>query len=142
MLKNKRGALETSVNTIIVIVIGLTLLILGLTFVRGIFGKQTDLSDKAFEEANRELDSLGGQINELLTVSPDTIRINAGDTSGFVVLVKNVEQNTYSGVTANIKTSENALANNVKCEFSDGSDSKSLRTPLGSGTEDRLRVRV
>ena len=39
MIKGKKGALELSVNTIVVIVIGVTLLILGLVFVRNIFTK-------------------------------------------------------------------------------------------------------
>ena len=142
MLKNKKGALELSVNTIVVIVIGVTLLTLGLVFVRQIVRQGSDLSDKAFEEANQQLDALGGNINEFLTIAPETVRINAGDTSGFVVLIKNVEQTTYSGITANIKTSDEALKNNVKCEFGDGTSSKEIKSPLGPGAEDRYRIRV
>ena len=58
MRNGKKGALELSVNTIIIIVIGVTLLTLGLLFVRNIFTQTTDLSQTAFENANRELDAL------------------------------------------------------------------------------------
>ena len=141
-MKNKKGALELSVNTIIIIVIGVTLLVLGLQFVRKSITQGIDLSDKAFEEANRQLDALGSDVSEFITISPETIRINAGETSGFVVLIKNIEQKTYSGITATIKTSDEALRNKVKCEFSDESATKSIRSPLGPNVEDRLRMRV
>ncbi len=142
MVKGKKGALELSVNTIVVIVIGVTLLTLGLVFVRGIITKANDLSDKAFEDANTQLDSLGGNINEFVTVSPETVRVNAGDTSGFVVLIKNVESASYNNIMANVKTSADALTNNVKCEFLDGSETKSVKSPLGSGAQDRIKIRV
>ncbi len=142
MIKGKKGALELSVNTIIVIVIGVTLLILGLVFVRGIFKQQTDLSAKAFEEANKQLDALSGDLNEFLTIAPETVRVNAGDTSGFVLLIKNVGETSYSGVTARVTTYDNAASKGVKCEFSNGEDTQSLRSPFTTGLEDRFDVRV
>ncbi len=141
-IKNKKGALELSVNTIIIIVIGVTLLVLGLQFVRGIITKGIDISDKAFEDANRQLSALGDNINEFVTIAPELVRIKAGDTSGFVVFIKNIEENTYSNVVANIKTSDEALKKKVKCKFSDGTTTKNIRSPLGPGVEERLKVRV
>src|SRR3989344_6605784 len=105
MIKGKKGALELSVNTIVVIVIGVTLLTLGLVFVRGILTKATDLSDEAFENANKQLDALGGSVNEFLTIAPETVRAKAGDVEGFSVLMKNVEQRSYSGLIAKVTTS-------------------------------------
>ena len=142
MIKNKKGAIELSVNTIVVIVIGVTLLTLGLVFVRQILRQGTDLSDKAFEEANKQLDSLGGEINEFITVAPETRRVKAGDTSGVIILIKNIVDKSFSGVVATITTSSDAAAKNVKCEFSDGMATKNLRTPLGPGAEDRFRIRI
>jgi len=142
MIKSKKGALELSVNTIVVIVIGVTLLTLGLVFVRGIIDQTKDISDRAFQQANQELDALGGGATEILTIAPQTVRVDAGDTTGFTVLIKNVEQNPYSGITANIKNSEAATRSNVRCEFSDGSISKQIRSPLGVGAEDRYNIRV
>ena len=137
MIKNKKGALELSINTIVVIVIGVVLLSLGLVFVRGIFRQTTDLSDKAFEDANRQLDALSGSVNEFVTVAPETIRVNAGDTSGFSVLVKNVEIGTYSNVKAELESYDQ----NVRCEFLDNTQERTLRT-LTPGTEERLNIRI
>ncbi len=50
---NKKGAIELSMTTIIVIVIGVTLLTLGLTWVKNIFDKGGSLGDEAFLEADR-----------------------------------------------------------------------------------------
>jgi len=52
---NKKGALELSVSTIIIIVIGVTLLVLGLVFVQGTFRKVTELSEGAFRAADEQI---------------------------------------------------------------------------------------
>ncbi|MBS3108823.1 hypothetical protein J4409_03035 [Candidatus Woesearchaeota archaeon] len=57
-MKSKRGAIELSITTIIVIVIGITILILGLGFVSGTFGKITIISDKIFETTESQIDKL------------------------------------------------------------------------------------
>ena len=54
-MKDRRGAIELSMTTIIVIVIGVTLLILGLAWVRGMFEKVTSLTDQAFDTAEKEI---------------------------------------------------------------------------------------
>ena len=137
---NKKGALELSMNTIIIIVIGVVLLSLGLMFVRGIFTQTTDLSDKVFANANKELDALGGNVNSALVASPMTVRLKAGETSGFVVQVTNLEEGkTYTGLTGILETiPENQ---GIRCEFTDGTKQKSIRT-LVSGAEDKLQVFV
>lgn len=142
MIKSKKGALELSINTIVVIVIGVTLLTLGLVFVRGILTKATDLSDEAFEDANRQLDALGGNTNEFLTIAPETVRVKAGDIGGFSVLIKNVEQKSYSGLIAKVTTSPNGLEKGIKCEFVDDTTNKNLKTPFGPGSNERFNVRV
>ncbi|MFH1332509.1 MAG: hypothetical protein ABIH63_04485 [archaeon] len=54
----KRGALELSVNTIVVIVIGVALLSLGLIFVKNLFGGIGDISDEIFGTAETEIGKL------------------------------------------------------------------------------------
>lgn len=51
----KKGAIELSMNTIVVVVIGITLLVLGLVFVRGIFQRLGIIGTKAFEAGEQEL---------------------------------------------------------------------------------------
>ena len=48
---SKKGAIELSMTTIIVIIMGITLLSLGLIWIRGTFSEITGLSKGAFEKA-------------------------------------------------------------------------------------------
>ena len=135
---NKRGALELSMNTIIIVVIGVVLLSLGLIFVRGTFSQLTDTSDKVFANANKELDDLGGSVSSALIVSPETVRLKAGQTSGFLIQVTNLEENQiYTGLTGKLSTTDQG----INCVFSDGNPTASIRT-LVPGAEDRLNVLV
>ena len=52
MLRNKRGAIELSITTIIIIVIGVALLVLGLTFVSKIFKQGSILIDTSLTKAD------------------------------------------------------------------------------------------
>lgn len=57
-MKQKKGAIELSITTIIIIVIGITLLILGLGLVSNIFKQTGDISTKVFGQANTMVDKL------------------------------------------------------------------------------------
>nr|MBI4156420.1 hypothetical protein [Candidatus Woesearchaeota archaeon] len=98
---NKRGALELSINTIVIVVIGITLLTLGLVFVRGIFGKLNELSDNTFGTAEAQIGRLGQGDARLVTPSVVTVKQgqtvkqniivgNDGDTGQFRVELKRI----------------------------------------------------
>ncbi len=87
-MKNKKGALEMSVNTIVVIVIAVTLLTLGLFFIRGLFTKITDLSGKVFDEGNQEIEKLSRIHNEKLTYNTK-VEITQGKKLDYVIYVLN-----------------------------------------------------
>ena len=80
----KKGALELSISTIVVVVIGVTLLTLGLVFVKGIFGKLTDLSGDIFDKAGTELGSI--TIESKFSV-PSSIEVKQGKQTSFKVMV-------------------------------------------------------
>ncbi|MBL7148020.1 MAG: hypothetical protein ISS82_04300 [Nanoarchaeota archaeon] len=134
---SKKGALELSMNTIVIIVIGVVLLSLGLIFVRGIFSQTTDLSDKVFANADKELDSLGGSVNNALVLSPETVRLKGGQTSGFMVQVTNLEGENYVGLRGTLTSANQRII----CEFADGTAQTGIRT-LIPGAEDRINVFV
>ncbi len=71
MIKDKKGALELSINTIVVIVIGVTLLTLGLIFVKNIFSKVTSLSDNVFDNAQSSIKDIShtGKFNSPTSIS-------------------------------------------------------------------------
>lgn len=76
-MMRKKGALELSVNTIVIIVIGVALLSLGLIFVKNMFTKVTEISDKTFGNA----DTIVGSIkrpDSRFTV-PESIEVKQGE---------------------------------------------------------------
>ena len=86
MYKKKKGALELSINTIIIIVIGITLLTLGLVFVKNIFTKLTDISDDTFSQAETEISKMHGEAR--FTVPP-VVKVNQGDRTTTKIYVGN-----------------------------------------------------
>ena len=75
----KRGALELSINTIVIVVIGITLLTLGLVFVRGIFGKLNELSEDTFGTAQAQIGRLGQ--GEARLITPSVVTVKQGKTT-------------------------------------------------------------
>ena len=84
MDRKKRGAIELSITTIVVVVIGVTLLTLGLVFVKGIFGKLTSLSDDIFGKSSTIIDTL--TIDTKLSVS-SSVSVEQGRTTTLKVQV-------------------------------------------------------
>lgn len=80
----KKGAIELSINTIIIIVIGVTLLTLGLVFVKNVFTQLGDLSDKVFDTADTEI----GQIHRATKfTSPTSVEVKQGQKKTFKIYV-------------------------------------------------------
>ncbi len=95
MRYNKRGALELSMNTIIIIVIGVTLLTLGITWVRNTMGSVSGLSDKAFENAERVL--AGGEDFEGAVNAPSQLSLKKGEIKQAIFKVRNTGEDTNDG---------------------------------------------
>lgn len=72
---DKKGALELSVNTIVIVVIGVTLLTLGLVFVKNMFNQLTQTSDDVFGTADKEI---GKMHQESKFTCPTEISVKAG----------------------------------------------------------------
>ncbi|MEK6908634.1 MAG: hypothetical protein AABX23_01110 [Nanoarchaeota archaeon] len=80
--KNRNGALELSIGTIVVIVIGMSMLILGLVLVRTIFSGSTNTVDDLNEQVQSEILNLFGDSTGNLVVklgSADTAKVKPGD---------------------------------------------------------------
>ncbi len=87
---SKRGAIELSMSTIIVVVLGVVLLILGLVFVRGMFGGLMDVSDTTMDKAKSMLGGLENP-SKFLTISPNKISIEQGSDDAISVIILNQE---------------------------------------------------
>ncbi len=82
--KNKGGALELSVGTIVIIVIAITMLILGIVLVRsimcGAIGLTSDLNDRVKGEINDLFGATGGEI-QCIGSRGEPVKMQPGETN-------------------------------------------------------------
>lgn len=85
-MMNKKGAIEFSMTTIMVIIIGVAVLALGLTWIRGTFTQVGTLTETSLENAETILGEVGftGKVGV-----PATIVLDTNDAKKFKVLVRN-----------------------------------------------------
>jgi len=89
----KKGAIELSMQTIVIVVISVTLLVLGLIFVGGMFKKLEKIADVAFDEADRMLRQLyEGTDVPISTLPGEYLEINTKDYNTLYVWVSNQQQ--------------------------------------------------
>lgn len=82
MLRNKRAGFEMSITTLVVIVIAVIILILGLVFVRQIFGTATKSISIVDQQVRNKLQTMFGEETGLVVTYSRTVDIKAG-TQGF-----------------------------------------------------------
>ena len=94
----KRGSIEMSIGTIVVIVLSMSMLILGLVLIRGIFSGATDITEMTSNQLNDQVSKLFGK-DKKLSVYPDTnsIEIKAGEKGAFAIRIKNLLKGFESG---------------------------------------------
>ncbi len=138
MLRNKRGAIELSITTIIIIVIGVALLVLGLTFVSKIFKRGADLIDQSFARADAEI-GIFESINAPLTLIPDTVKVKKGGSKLVTVIAANLDE----GVAKNVKMSVKSSKSSIGCYFLSTENSVSSPRNIESGNQlkDKIVVR-
>ena len=95
----KKGAMELSIGTIVVIVIAITMLILGIVFVRsvmcGALGLTGDLNNRVKGEINDLFGSTGGEV-QCIGVSRDAVRMIPGEVNIVYCGIKAPQAATYS----------------------------------------------
>jgi len=128
-MKN-RGALELSVNTIVIVVLGITILIVGLAFIDTIREKLFGAADTAFERIGGQLEELNAQ--KLLTLTPDSASVEAGNSEKIDVIIANLEDVDYTGAFAKV---ESVNPGDLKCLFADTQASKSKPYDIASGKQ-------
>jgi hypothetical protein len=92
----KKGALNLSIQLIVVIVIAFVVLGLGLTFVRGLFGDLTGISDTAFEEISESLATDLETSGSSLIFSKSKLSLERGGDSLQAFGVRNDEQAAFN----------------------------------------------
>ena len=135
---SKKGAIEMSMSTIIVIVLGVTLLILGLVFVQFIFKKTTQLAEGAFERAEGRIADFS-QISRPLVISPERIDLVKGDTKIVIVVMANFGEGTTK---VKLTASTKAGAEDISCIFEDTETENSDEYPIMSGEFKTVKLRI
>ncbi len=79
-MDNKRGAIELSITTIVIVVIGVTLLVLGLVFVRGVFSDLEEYRGSISQSVNNELNTLFDEKLDDFFFSKTKVTIERGTT--------------------------------------------------------------
>lgn len=88
ILESKKGAIELSMTTVVVIVLSMTMLILGLTLIRSIFSGATQSVDTINEKVKAQINNLFAneqQSNIIVLLGSDKTAKVAADTASFGV---------------------------------------------------------
>lgn len=110
----KRGALELSINTIVIVVIGITLLTLGLAFVKNQFGGLTELSEGVFGAAKTEIGKIHGGAK---FTAPTQVTAKQGETTTFTIFVANDGSQGNTPVTVNVALTAVTTVNGISARI-------------------------
>jgi len=134
---NKRPAIELSMTTIVVIILGITLLSLGLLWVRGTFKDITRLSDDAFRQADGAISDIFEEVDKAVYVSPPSIDLEQQSAKTAQFRITNFEQEQIK-----IKASVQSSDSKIKCTFADTFKTESKEYTLESGKTVEIKVIV
>ena len=132
---SKKGAIELSMTTIIVIIMGITLLSLGLIWIRGTFSEITGLSKGAFEKAEGSISDIFEEVDKPVYVSPPSLTLEQETSEIANFIITNFEQEQVK-VTAFVKSSDPTL----ECLFADTLQVQSKEYLLNSGKQVKVKL--
>ena len=135
-MNNKKGAIEMSMTTIIVVVIGITLLSLGLVWVKTIFDNLQGTTVDAFDQVDAAIGELG-TINSPLTITPDKIRVEQNGAKSVDVIIANFEGEDLVFTARAENVGED---NKIECLFLDTYEAESKEYTLSSGKQAKLSI--
>tara|TARA_Y100000310_G_scaffold345776_1_gene469701 strand:+ start:5872 stop:6402 length:531 start_codon:yes stop_codon:yes gene_type:complete len=131
---NKKGAVELSMTTIIIIVIGITILSLGLVWIRAVFTDVGGLTESAFEQGQTEINEIFGGTDRAVALSPSELSMKQGETSTATLAINNLGSGSVT-VSASVEAiaSGGSASDTFVCAFSDTFSQESNSYTLGSG---------
>lgn len=130
-------------TTIIVIVIGVTLLSLGLVWIRSTFSQVEQLTQGAFEQGETQISEIFAGSNEPVALSPSETKLKQGKTTTATLTINNLgdsDAEVYAEVVAKAFGGEEAK--DLACGFSDTLTSKTNEYTLESGEGATLKILV
>ena len=134
---DKKGAVELSMTTIIIIVIGITILSLGLVWIRSVFTDVGSLTEGAFDQADAQISDLFSDSEDPVALSPSETRMEQDDITTATLTINNLASAQVNGVYAEIEAvqSGGASVDSLVCAFGDtlGSSTREYDLPSGKG---------
>src|SRR3989338_2323575 len=98
----KKAAVELSMTTIIIIVIGITILSLGLVWIRSVFSDVGELTSGAFEQGETQIAEIFGGTYQPVALSPSETTMSQGETTTASLAINNLGDDV-SGVYAEVE---------------------------------------
>lgn len=89
--RSKKGALELSINAIVVLILAITMLSLGLAFMKGLFKKTTGQLEQVGEDIKNQMVEQLRSSSAKLTLNQEDITLKKGETREIYYGIKNVE---------------------------------------------------
>ncbi len=141
---NKKGAIELGMNTIIIVVIGITLLSLSLVWIRGMMGEEGIgvITKGAFGQAEAAISDIYEATSEELSIVPETMAIAPGKSGNAKVVFSNLEDADASGVNFNVESVAEGNQK-VSCQFANlKTTAGPYDVPSGKARELQLLIKV
>lgn len=95
-LRSKKGALELSINAIVVLILAITMLSLGLAFMKGLFKKTTGQLEQVGEDIKNQMIEQLRTSSAKLTLNQEDITLKKGETREIYFGIKNVQTDAGS----------------------------------------------
>jgi len=132
---DKKAAVELSMTTIIIIVIGITILSLGLVWIRSVFSDVGELTSGAFEQGETQIAEIFGGTDQPVALSPSETTMSQDETTTATLAINNLGGDLVQGVKATVeaKAFGGAAAENLVCAFSDTLTTETNTYSLKSG---------
>ena len=89
-MKNKKGALQLAMSTIVIIVIAVVILILGLAFITGLFERASEQRDVIFGDLETKITGLGSH-DQRVNVQTQ-VTVEQGEQELFKIYIVNFEE--------------------------------------------------
>jgi len=147
----KKGAIELSIGTIVIIVLAMSMLILGLVLVKNIFSGATAVTDMTNAQLKDQVSRMFGEDSRLVAY-PDTEHINVkgGELGEFGFGVKNLLEGSQAGTSFNyeVVVSDDDIQKNCGVSEREAEDwitvgrSERLEIPTGEIETGRVRIEI
>lgn len=92
----KRGSLNLSINAIVILILAITMLGLGLTFMREIFGGATEEFTKVSGTVEKQMIDQMRESNSVIELSRPVVDIKIGDQDQLFIGLRNDQQDTLN----------------------------------------------